>query len=228
MSWPCVYSRAGFELQAKPLLRIWSELRTSWGSPRAPSNVVAAGLLHAAYATGDFGDGVPGISTGKREPVRAIVGEVVEEYLARYDALLWSDKLIAGYCDQIDALTQVDRDVLLMRLANELEEYLDLGMLYFGEDRRRRTNYLNDNGQLMIRMADKLGFPALGAALALAFKETAETDFVPALPGGNERNSSFLLAPQSYQRVMDKLTTRLRGAGSAKAGVVQNQTEASR
>ena len=189
------------------------------GSLRTPSSLVAAGLLHAAYATGDFGDGVQGISNAKREQVRAVAGEEVEEYLARYDALPWSDKHIAGHHNQIDVLSRIDRDVLLMRLANELEEYLDLGMLYFGEERRRRTNYLNDNGQLMIQMAEKLGFPSLGAGLAQAFKETAEAEFEPALRGPNERNGSFLLAPQSYQRVMDKLTTRLRGVESAEAGV---------
>jgi len=189
------------------------------GSLRAPSNLVATGLLHAAYATGDFGDGVQGISIAKREQVRAVTGEEVEEYLARYDALPWSDKHIASHYNQVDALSKIDRDVLLIRLANELEEYLDLGMLYFGEDRRRRTNYLNENGRLMVSMAEKLGFPALGASLTQAFKETAEAEFVPVLRGTNERNSSFLLAPESYQRVMDKLTTRLRDAGSASAEV---------
>ena len=50
------------------------------GSLRASSNLVAAGLLHAIYATGDFGDGVQGISNAKREQVRATVGEEVEEF----------------------------------------------------------------------------------------------------------------------------------------------------
>jgi hypothetical protein len=93
------------------------------------------------------------------------------------------------------------------------------------EDRRRRINYLNDNGQIMIQMAEKLGFPALGEALAQAFKETAEAEFEPALRGPNPRNKSFLLAPQSYQRVMDGLATRLKGVASAKAAVSTDQTE---
>lgn len=195
------------------------------GSLRAPSHLVAAGLLHAAYQTGDFGDGVQGISNAKREQVRAVAGEEAEEYIARYDALAWNDKLITGYYEGIDALVGIDRAVLLMRLANELEEYLDLGMLYFGDERRRRTDYLNDNGRLMIRMAGKLGFPALGAALAQAFKETAEAEFAPALRGSNARNNSFVMAPQTYQRVMDGLATRLKDVGSAKAGVSRNPTE---
>ena len=115
-----------------------------------------------------------------------------------------------------------------MRLANELEEYLDLGMLYFGEDRRRRTNYLNNNGLLMIQMAEKLGFPALGAGLAQAFKETADAEFVPALRGPTERNISFLLAPLSYQRLMDGLAARLKGVESTKAGIPQNKKEVSK
>ena len=47
------------------------------GSLRTPTSLVSAGLLHAAYATGDFGDGVQGISNSKREQVRAVVGEEV-------------------------------------------------------------------------------------------------------------------------------------------------------
>lgn len=194
------------------------------GSLRVTSNLVAAGLIHAVYQTGDFGDGVQGISNAKREQVRALVGEEVEEYASRYDALHWSDKLIPGYASGIESLIGIDRDVLLMRLANELEEYLDLGMLYFGDERHRRTNYLNDNGRLMIRMAKTLGFPVLGAGLAQAFKETADAEFPPALRGPNAWNNSFVLAPQTYQRVMDGLATRLTAVRQSETAVSQNQT----
>lgn len=68
-----------------------------------------------------------------------------------------------------------------------------------------------------IEMAESLGFPALGADLARAFEEVAAADFAPALRGSNARNTSFVLAPQSYQRIMDVLAKRLQGAEQAKA-----------
>lgn len=187
------------------------------GSLRASAALVAAGLLHAAYQAGDFGDGVPGIANAKRDRLKVAVGDEVEEYVARYDALPWGAKYITGYHQRAGALSGLERDVLLMRLANELEEYLDLGILYFGDKRRQQTDYLNDDGRMVIEMAESLGFPALGADLARAFEEVARADFAPALRGANARNTSFVLAPQSYQRIMDVLAKRLRGAEQAKA-----------
>lgn len=195
---------------------------------RASAPLVAAGLLHAAYQSGDFGERQPGITDGKRAQLRAAVGDGiaadvardVEAYIARYEAFPWGGKFISDYHGDMAALSRFDREVLLMRLANELEEYLDLGVLYFGDDRQRWVNYLNDNGRMMIALGENLGFPALGASLAQAFKEVAEADFNPALRGPG-RNNSFLLAPQSYQRVLDGLAMRLKGSATAKTVVAE-------
>ena len=55
---------------------------------RAPVEVVAAGLMHAAYLHGDFGSARRGVTEAKREQLRRVVGNEVEEYIARYDRLL--------------------------------------------------------------------------------------------------------------------------------------------
>src|SRR5271166_5254308 len=47
----------------------------------APTAVVAAGLLHSAYMTGDFGDGYSRITRTKRERLKSAVGSAVEEYV---------------------------------------------------------------------------------------------------------------------------------------------------
>jgi len=44
------------------------------------AQVVAAGLLHNAYGTGDFGDGSGGISTAKRALISRVLSPEVEEY----------------------------------------------------------------------------------------------------------------------------------------------------
>jgi len=179
-------------------------------SLRAPSPLVVAGLLHAAYAAGDFGDEEQGISEAKRERIREVAGERAEEYVHRYQCLEWSDETIDSVAEGLDQMTPADRDVVLMRLANELEEFLDLG-LHYGGERRRAASSGDRRCRLMIDMAQRLGYPRLSEELARIIDESGsaaiETDFLP----GQRRNTSFVLAPRSYQRLKDALDRRLAG-----------------
>ena len=177
-------------------------------SLRAPSPLVIAGLLHAAYAAGDFGDDEQGISEAKRARIRDSVGEQVEEYVHRYQCLEWSDRTVESTAAGLAEMSPIDRDVLLMRLANELEEFLDLG-LHYGGERRRAASSGERRCRLMIEMARTLGYPRLAEELARAVDESAsatiESDFLP------RRNTSFVVAPSSYQRLKDLLGKRLSG-----------------
>jgi hypothetical protein len=112
-----------------------------------------------------------------------------------------------------------------MRLANEVDDYLDLGILYQRNEGRQWLSSPDYSGRMLIELAGQLGFPALGASLAQAFEQVAEADYSPARPGPDARSRSFLLAPLSYQRIVDGLATRLGGAAAAKA-TVQNASEA--
>jgi len=51
---------------------------------KAPVEVVTAGLLHAAYATGEFGDGGRGITDSKRAQLERAFGQKIEEYVYGY------------------------------------------------------------------------------------------------------------------------------------------------
>ena len=164
-----------------------------------PAEVVAAGLIHAAYASCDFGNGEKGISDAKREQIRCAVGEQVEEYVARYKALKWNEHTIPDIRDRLDTLKPIDRNVLLIRLANELEEHLDLGLLYCGDGKHQQ--YINHSGHLMVEMAEELGFPTLAIELARVFKETASGEIPIELRNQTNQNSSFLIVPKSYQRL---------------------------
>src|SRR6266496_2989813 len=57
------------------------------GSVHAPAELVAAGILHNVYDTGDFGDGRGGVSDARREQVRRAVGATVEEYVCRFPGI---------------------------------------------------------------------------------------------------------------------------------------------
>jgi (p)ppGpp synthase/HD superfamily hydrolase len=141
-------------------------------SLRARPALVVTGLLHAAYTHGEFGDGWRGMTDPKRATVRAVVGVETEDLIARYTRLRWNRRTIPQIRGRLDAMTPVERDVLLVRLANELEDHLDLGILYLGDAARRRE-FLRADLPAAIEMAERLGAPALAARLAETFAETA-------------------------------------------------------
>jgi len=186
------------------------------GTLRASSSIVAAGLIHAAYSSGDFGDGSKGMTSAKREWIRSMVGNEIEEYVARYTGLVWREEAVPAVLDGIGSLGSLDRDVLLIRLANELEEFLDLGILYCGDEKRRQANYHEGSGKLLIKMAERLGFPELALQLERAFKEVAGADIRSLLRRPGRRNMSFLVAPQSYQRVMDAVAKHLKATETSR------------
>jgi hypothetical protein len=203
------------------------------GSLRVGAALIAAGLLHAAYQSGDFGERASGVTDAKRGRLKASIADQtdarvaveVEAYVFRYQCFSWGSQFISNYHRDIRTLSSLDREVLLMRLANELDDYLDLGILYQRNEGRHWPSSPDYSGRMLIEMAGQLGFPALGASLAQAFEQVAEADYSPARPGPDARSRSFLLAPLSYQRIVDGLATRLGGAAAAKA-TAQNAAEA--
>jgi hypothetical protein len=142
-----------------------------------PIEIVAGGLLHAAYADGDFGNKEKGLLDVNRKQIRDIVGERVEEYIAKYTALGWQgDEEISILHKEIDALDGIERDLLLMRLVNELEEYLDHCIIYCSEKKRKkRIKRIKRDSHLMVGAAQKLGFPTLAAELSDVFEEALQT-----------------------------------------------------
>jgi hypothetical protein len=115
--------------------------------------VVRAGLLHAVYANG--------VRHGRRPAhgwLAAQVGDGVERLLDGYHKLAWDAVAIAGYQEQ--PLAPLERDLVVMRVANELEDRVDLGLAY-----SRKHAEL---GAVSAALAGKLGLPALAAALTEA------------------------------------------------------------
>jgi (p)ppGpp synthase/HD superfamily hydrolase len=145
---------------------------------RVPVEVVAAGLLHAAYLHGDFGS-VRGVTKAKREQLKRVVGDGVEEYVARYDRLLLTREQISTLDDTLEKPGPVDRYVVLMRLANELEHHLDLGGLYHAhaeQEQREHQRHLQPRGSRLVSLAHKLGFSSLAAEMEKAFQDVAAAE----------------------------------------------------
>jgi (p)ppGpp synthase/HD superfamily hydrolase len=161
------------------------------------TNLIAAALVHAAYEHGDFGEGKKGISASKRDSVRKALGKEVEEYVARYTALRWNGRTIPAIYDGFDELGSMDRDVLLIRLANELDDLSDLGILYCFKAEAKRYHHVQF-GPMLVEMATKLGFPHLAAELMRTLAETASAEIVSEL--GSRAPGVTLMAPRSYWR----------------------------
>ena len=164
-------------------------------SLRAPIAVVTAGLLHSAYSHGEFGNYWRGMAGAKRRRVRAAVGEEAEDLVVRYTKLSWTAETIGSLADTASSMDGDDRRVLLVRLANEVDDHQDLGLLYVAEAERRRE-FIRTALHRCVEMAEQLGYPALAIELARVLKETLIGDVPSALRGS--KDESFLLAPASH------------------------------
>jgi (p)ppGpp synthase/HD superfamily hydrolase len=171
---------ASFRGSGKPLLSHLVGTASILASIGQSPAIVTAGLLHAAYALGDFGDGRFGTTDGKRARVRESVGLEVEDLVARYTAFDWNRNTIPSIRQRVGQLTAVERDVLVIRLANELEDHLDYGVLYCGNGESRRE-YIRSPLNQSVDMARELGLTSLAAALDRAFQETLAAEIPAAL-----------------------------------------------
>jgi (p)ppGpp synthase/HD superfamily hydrolase len=171
---------ASFRGSGKPLLTHLVGTASILASMRQSATVVTAGLLHAAYALGDFGDGRFGMTEPKRERLRQAVGRPVEDLVARYTGFDWNRNTIPSIRNRVDTLTPIERDVLVIRLANELEDHLDYGVLYCGNGEKRRE-YIRSPLNQSVEMARMIGLAELASELEKAFEETLATELPPAL-----------------------------------------------
>lgn len=91
--------------------------------------VVSGALIHAAYDAADFGDGLTGDSRRHRKYVADSLGTEVEDLVHRYHELGWSPTIAQGVWDSIDHLSETERKVVLIRVANELDDVIDGGLV---------------------------------------------------------------------------------------------------
>jgi len=173
-------------------------------SLRVSIEIVAAGLIHAAYLHGDFGGMRQGITDAKRKRVKTVVGDEVEKYVTTYELSPLNWKTLATLQDHLGELSPVERNVLLMRLTNELEHELDLGGLYFVHSEKEQKAHQQDiefYGPIMADLAERLGFRPLSDVMRAVFANVASTQIPlePWLQG--PENAAYLVVPRScHQR----------------------------
>jgi hypothetical protein len=156
----------------------------------ASEPVVVAGLLHAAYTNGVFAGWRRAVTRRKRREVRAAVGTEVEALVFGYTRFPWRAELLPGLRD--GGARPADRDLITMRLANDLEDLAYLGTAYSKKAAP---------AAIAAEIAERMGLPALAAALTRAMDAAADAE-VPA-DLRSDRRASVTLPPATYRERLE-------------------------
>lgn len=175
----------------------------------APLDLTIAGLIHSIYAHGDFGRRHKGVTAQARREVRSVVGNEVEDIVAHYATFRWNRSLMPDIAASMNSYGSRSRAVVLMRLANEVEENLDGGVLYLPDAERRRQA---DNAivPFLVAMAEDLENPMLVSELHRVFAETMAAEIPPGFSDGRP-SGVIARAPLSCLR---RLPLTLEAAGA--------------
>jgi len=132
-----------------------------------------AAMFHAAYMLDYFiMSRRRGFRPADRTELNNMIGPDAEEIVWEYTRLTWGKQAqVEDHLQNLDTYSPAVKSALVIRLANELEDFLDLAMLY-------RQNYSYGNriaalGKPCIDMAHRLGMSGLGDELKKAFEATA-------------------------------------------------------
>lgn len=192
---------AHFQADGKPFASHGVGVASILAELGQPAEILAAGLLHNVYGNADFGDGGgPGPTAERRDVVRAGVGPRVEELIFRFADLRVGPATIEDIRASVPDRDETDRRLILMDLADHLEKYTDLGILYFGE-----ADWIDEStgrmGPQLVALAEELGEPRLGAMLSSALEEAAaeKGEVPPELRPSDGRRYLKLVVPRSCE-----------------------------
>ena len=102
--------------------------------------VVLAGLVHSHYTHGDFRNGPEALSTLDRRTLAAALGQDAEALVSAYSAFVWSRRSMRETIEHLKRHRPVhSREVLWIRVANELEEALDRSFVYCTSAKRETS-----------------------------------------------------------------------------------------
>ncbi|MGB5708107.1 MAG: hypothetical protein WBM41_14905 [Arenicellales bacterium] len=94
-------------------------------------------------------------------------------------------------------------------MANELEEYIDLGICYCHESARKRISFDLFVQDVLTQMAEKLGHTNLSQALTEAFKRASSTNVPDVVRSKESSGRSVLVPPRTYQSIMKIVASRI-------------------
>jgi hypothetical protein len=161
------------------------------------NEVVLAGLVHSTYFFGDFGDGRPGPFRENRRRLTAVVGAEVEELVHDYCQLEWTAAGIRALIAAPSPQPSRIRDLVAMRLANEIDEYTDAASRFTADEHPEGLD--GDAGLALVgELAGRFGLEPMGEHVRRAAAVGAALP-VPDVLVSTERHSVFV-PPAAYRR----------------------------
>ncbi len=127
--------------------------------------------------------------------IRSCLGAEIEARLCAYRDLDWANTELATH--RKGWLPPVDRDVLFVRLADTLEDHLDLGILY-GADAAPRQGACEKMLPDLMGLAGDLGAPGLAIELERALKRAASASIPAELGAATGSSGVVRVLPRSY------------------------------
>jgi (p)ppGpp synthase/HD superfamily hydrolase len=144
---------------------------------KAPIAMVVAALSHASYQEGDFPNSLEGMTPRKRKKLRAAIGAEAEDLVAAYTRGSRSLTGIKASYARFHQMSPMERDILLIQLANELDDYRDLASNH-AANAEERIEVIRQCGSQQAEMAEWLGRPELAQAL----RETYAASIAASVP----------------------------------------------
>ncbi len=165
-----------------------------------PIEFIALGLLHNIYASADFGDGLDYGATMERCSFiqNAIDPELKALIFCFYESRV-TPVTIKDISGRLELMNTTEINLVLVDIADYLEKYIDLGVLYYGDN-----DWLIDDvaqtGDDLVELARRLNKPELAEWLSKVFKQVAETDIPEILHAPDRQKYLQLTVPYSCQR----------------------------
>jgi hypothetical protein len=172
-------------------------------------DVILAAMLHAVHFLHYFqGSGRRGPRASDRAFLRDIIGSHAETLVSRYGDFAWNEPgVVRGYAETADQHSAETRELLLMQLANELEDHLDAVTAYLdvSEPGARDASF----GAEYIELAEALGHNALALSLNEAFDLCRRTEVPSSVR--RQRIGSYELRSRLWKaNVVERLGSALR------------------
>jgi hypothetical protein len=155
--------------------------------------VVLAGLLHAAYESGDFGPNHRASAERNRSMVRVAIGEEAEQLVHAYTTFAWWPEGVARLSVE-PPTSPVEVELVAMRIANEWDDWVDGGVLRSGK--RHAAEHQVPAASQMVSLARRHGLDLLGSGLEQAVRMSLDAD-LPQHSSNGMPDRSVLLLPAS-------------------------------
>lgn len=151
--------------------------------------LVCAALVHNAYGGTFADDHSPATRRRLRRRLVDELGPDAEVLVTAYSTFDWDQATVLALAERAGSLTPVERDLVLLRLANEVDDRLDLGNLHADAP-------AVGSGPL-IELAEQAGLGGIADELG---RLTSEEQAAPPLPGASDRDRPFLHRPPVVRR----------------------------